>query len=191
MKTHFLTLFSIENRKKTLFYFLSSIILIIASLIVGIGDNLLGISMLSLGLIWLYYSFVHIWKISRNFVRLIFISLGLMLLEFLAINILSWLQKTQYLSEGLFLGIFFLICTPLLIVGIYGTYSRRTKHTPPLLWAISGRRGSLFCVCDAFPFWQSVKLRLSYKLPATMRLYRVVKKLNKPHDAIVRERRDA
>jgi hypothetical protein len=127
MKTHFLILFSIENRKKTLFYLLSSFALIIASQIVGVSDNPIGIVMIGVGVIWFYYSFVHVWKKSTNFVRLIFISIGLMLLEFLSINILGWLQKTQYLSEGLLMGIFFLICIPLLLVGAFGAFSRRRK----------------------------------------------------------------
>jgi len=62
MNTHFLTLLSIENRKKTLTFLLSSIVLIIASLIVGINDNPIGASMLGIGLIRFYYSFVYIWK---------------------------------------------------------------------------------------------------------------------------------
>lgn len=127
MNTHFQTLFNDENRKKTLFYLLSSIVLIIGSQIVGVSDNPIGTAMIGVGVIWFYYSFVYIWKKSTNFVRLIFISLGLMLLQFLAINIMVWLKKTQYLSEGLFMGIFFLICVPLLLVGAFGAFSRRTK----------------------------------------------------------------
>jgi hypothetical protein len=127
MNTHFQTLFNVENRKKTLFYLLSSIVLIIASQFVGVSDNPIGIAMFGVGVIWFYYSFVHIWKKSSNFVRLIFISLGLMLFEFLAIIIMVWLKKTQYLSEGIFMGIFFLICIPLLLVGAFGAFSRRKK----------------------------------------------------------------
>jgi hypothetical protein len=124
MKTHFLALFNIENRKKTLAYLLSSIVLIIASLIVGISDNLPGIVMLGAGIICFYYSFVHIWKKSRNFVLLIYVSIGIVLLQILIMNIFGWVHKTQYLSEGLLMGIFFLICIPLLLVGVFGAFSR-------------------------------------------------------------------
>ncbi|MDD2305291.1 MAG: hypothetical protein PHP53_11390 [Prolixibacteraceae bacterium] len=134
MKTHFLTLFNIENRKKTLFYLLSSVVLVIASQIVGISDNPIGIAMIGVGVIWFYYSFVHIWKKSTNFVRLIFISLGLMLLEFLAINVLGWLEKMQYLNEGLLMGIFFLICIPMLLVGAFGAFSRPNPDNVTWKW---------------------------------------------------------
>jgi drug/metabolite transporter (DMT)-like permease len=46
------------------------------------------------------------------------------LLQILIINIFGWVQKTQYLSEGLLMGIFFLICIPLLLVGVFGAFSR-------------------------------------------------------------------
>jgi len=124
VKRHFLALFSIENRKKTLAYLLSSIVLIIASLIVGISDNPPGIVMIGVGIICFYYSFVHIWKKSRNFVFLIYVSIGTALLQILIINIFVWMHKTQYLSEGLLMGIFFLICIPLLLVGVFGAFSR-------------------------------------------------------------------
>jgi hypothetical protein len=124
MKAHFLTLFNIENRKKTLAYLVSSIVLIIASQIVGVSDNPTGIIMIGIGIICFYYSFVHIWKTSGNFVRLIYASLGLIVLTILAINIFVWMHKAQYLSEGLLMGIFFLICIPLILVGVLGALSR-------------------------------------------------------------------
>ena len=129
MKTHFLALFNIENRKKTLIYLLSSIVLIVASLIVGISDNLPGIVMLGVGMICFYYSFVHIWTESGNFVRLIYVSIGIVLLQILVIYIFGWMNKTQYLSEGWIMGIFFLICIPLLLVGVFGAFSRPNHAT--------------------------------------------------------------
>jgi hypothetical protein len=124
VKTHFLALFNIGNRKKTLTYLLLSIVLIIASLIVGISDNPPGIVLIGVGTICFYYSFVHIWKKSRNFVLLIYVSIGIALLQILIINIFGWMHKTQYLSEGLIMGVFFLICIPLLLVGVLGAFSR-------------------------------------------------------------------
>jgi len=137
VKTHFLALFNIENRKKTLIWLLLSIVLIIASLIIGISDNLPGIVMIGIGLICFYYSFVHIWKKSGNFVLLIYVSIGIALLQILIINIFGWMNKTQYLSEGWIMGIFFLICIPLLLVGVVGAFSR-PNHTTGKWGFISG-----------------------------------------------------
>jgi len=59
MKTHLQTLFNIENRKKTLVFLISSIVLIIASQLVGISDNPPGILMIGIGVLLFYYSFLH------------------------------------------------------------------------------------------------------------------------------------
>jgi hypothetical protein len=129
MKTHFLALFNIENRKKTLVFLISSIVLIIASQLVGISDNPPGIAMIGIGIFLFYYSFLHIWKTSRNFIRLIYASLGLSLLLLLIIAIFVRMHKTEYLSEGLLMGIFFLICIPLILVGLFGAFSRPNNGT--------------------------------------------------------------
>ncbi|MEI7421310.1 MAG: hypothetical protein WCK18_04420 [Prolixibacteraceae bacterium] len=129
MKTHFLALFNIENRKKTLTFLISSIILIIASIIVGINDNPLGIAMIGIGIICFYYSFLHTWNKAGNFVRLIYLSLGLMLLLLLVIITFASLHKTEYLSEGLLMGIFLLICIPLILIGLFGAFTRPNNTT--------------------------------------------------------------
>jgi hypothetical protein len=129
MKAHLTALFNIENRKKTLVFLISSILLIIASQLVGISDNPPGIAMIGIGIILFYYSFVHIWKTSGNFVRLIYFSLGLILLMVLVINSFVWMKKTEFLSEGLLMGIFFLICIPLILVGLFGAFSRPNSGT--------------------------------------------------------------
>jgi hypothetical protein len=122
MKTHFLTLFSNENRKKTLVFLVSSTVLIIASQIVGINDNIPGIAMIGIGVILFYYSFVHIWKTSKKFILLIYVSLGIMLIQLLVIFIFRWLHLGY--GEGLTMIVYFLICIPLLFVGLFGAFSR-------------------------------------------------------------------
>ena len=129
MKTHLLTLFNIENRKKTLVFLILSIVLIIASLLVGISDNPPGIALIGIGVPLFYYSFLHIWKTSGNFVRLIYASLGLVLLLGLTIKILVRIHHPEYLSEGFFMGIFFLICIPSILVGLFGAFSRPSNGT--------------------------------------------------------------
>lgn len=129
MKNHLLSLFNIENRKKTLVFLISSIVLIIASQLVGISDNPPGIVMIGIGVVLFYYSFLHSWKTSRNFIRLIYASLGIVLLLFFVIQISVWMHHTEYLSEGLMMGVFFLICIPLILVGIYGASSRPATGT--------------------------------------------------------------
>ena len=127
MKKHFLSLFNPEHRRKTLTYFVVSVLLIIASQIVGVSDNLPGIAMLLGGMICLVYAFVHIWSKPRNFIILTWVSVGVVLLTFLTIYILSLLHKTEYISEGIVMGLIFLICLPGFIVGILGLSSRSVR----------------------------------------------------------------
>jgi len=120
MKKHLLSLFDHSHRWVTISFFLTSVLLIVASRIVGITDNLPGIAMLLGGMISLYFTLLHPWRKSKNYAILAGVLVGLVLLTFLTIYTLSSLQKTEYISEGLVMGFIGLICFPGIIAGAIG-----------------------------------------------------------------------
>jgi hypothetical protein len=129
MKTHLLSLFDPAHRWWTLSFFLISVLLIIASQIVGTTDNLPGIAMLLGGMICLFFALLHPWRKPKNYAILAGVCSGLILLTFLAIYILSAIHKTEYISEGIVMGFIGLICFPGIVTGIIGTifWSNRGK----------------------------------------------------------------
>ena len=56
--------------------------------------------MLLLGMICLFFTFLHAWRKPKNNVLLAVVSIGFILLPFLTIHILSTLNKTEFISEG-------------------------------------------------------------------------------------------
>ena len=74
MRAYLSSLFQPENRKLTLILIGSGIVLIIISLIIGIGDNPPGLTLIFVGLILLALAFVHLWSTARPFVILFIVS---------------------------------------------------------------------------------------------------------------------
>ena len=124
MKTHFISLFNSAHRWWTISFFLASIILIIASLLIGINDNLPGFVMLFVGMIFLIFAMVHPWRDVVNYVILIGVCLGIILLMIVAIGFLKDIgkniDKTEHIGEAIIMGLFFFICVPGIVVGIIG-----------------------------------------------------------------------
>jgi hypothetical protein len=120
MKNHFSSLIDPSNRSLTLRYFMISVVLIAASKISGINDNLIGIVSLVTGVCSLFYSLVHTWKKGRSYAILAWMCAAIMALTFAAICILSWLGFEKYLGEAVIMFIIFFICLPGIIVGILG-----------------------------------------------------------------------
>ena len=120
MKKHFISLFDATHLKRTIYLFVIAILLIITSSLVGISDNLPMIAMLLTGIILLFFAFVHPWKNATNYGILVIVCVGILLLEWLGITILAKIKKTEYISEGIGMGIAFLICLPGILVGIIG-----------------------------------------------------------------------
>ena len=120
MKKHLLSLFDPQHRWWTLSFSLASALLIIASQVVGIIDNLPGIAMLLGGMIFLFFTLLHPWRKPKNYGILALALLGLILLTFLAIYILSFLHKDEYISEGIVMSFIGLICIPGILAGIIG-----------------------------------------------------------------------
>lgn len=120
MKKHFISLFSSAQLKWTISLFLIAALFIIISSLVGISDNLPMIAMLLTGIILLFFAVLHPWKKAYNYGILAMVCIGILLLEWLGINILAKMHLDKYLSEGIAMGVAFLICVPGIIVGIIG-----------------------------------------------------------------------
>lgn len=120
MKKHFASLFDARHLKKTIIFFILSVVLIFTSSIVGIADNWPMIAMLTIGIMLLFFAVVHPWKKATNYLILALICIGILLLEWLLITILDKIDKTEYLSEGIAMGIAFFVCVPGILVGILG-----------------------------------------------------------------------
>jgi hypothetical protein len=132
-----------HSRRRTLLLFAVCGVLAAAAGAVGIDDNPLGVSLAFLSATALVLAFVHPWRTSRQFQRLVYAS-GL---GFVALAVLSNVCEAvasevgvQGLFEGLlngagavFLLIATLLCPPGLLVGVIGAVviSRRERHSQP------------------------------------------------------------
>jgi hypothetical protein len=121
MKNYFLSLFNEENRLKTTSFLATTALLVFASQLVGTTDNLPGIGLLLGGMIFLFFSFLHPWKKVEYYAILIGACVGLIVLVMFGIQVLVWLKKTEYISEGVVMTIIFLFCLPGILTGIIGT----------------------------------------------------------------------
>ena len=120
LKQHFNSLFELPHRPLTLRYFVISVVLIVASQIAGIKDNLIGIAALVTGVCYLFYTLVHPWKGGRNYAIMAWICAGIIALTFATVCLLSWSGFDKYLNGSVTMYIIFLICIPGIIVGILG-----------------------------------------------------------------------
>ena len=120
MKNHFLSLFEPSHRWWTLSYLIFSVVLIVGAMLVGVADNLPGIAMLLGGMIFLFITFLHTWRNVKNYITLLLVCFGIIVLIFLAIILLSAIGKTQYINEGFVMILGFLFCFPGILVGIGG-----------------------------------------------------------------------
>ena len=120
MKRHFATLFDATHLRRTISLFITSAVFIIISSLVGISDNLPMIAMLLAGIMLLFFALLHPWKKAINYTILAIMCVGILLLEILGIFILDKIDKTEYISEGIAMGIAFMVCVPGILVGITG-----------------------------------------------------------------------
>jgi hypothetical protein len=121
MKKHFQSLFDPENLRLTISLFTAAVLLMIASQIVGITDNLPGIAILLTGIILLYFSVLHPWRKVEYYAILIGVCVGILLLEWIGIHLFVRLHLEKYLSEAVAMIIAFFICLPGIVAGIIGT----------------------------------------------------------------------
>jgi hypothetical protein len=132
MKNHFISLFAVDNIRKTIIFFVIAALCIIISSLVGISDNLPMIAMLLTGIIFLFFAVLHPWNKAYNYGFLAVVCVVILVLEGLGIMILAKMHLDKYLSEGIAMGVAFLICVPGILVGITGAIIcaiRKNQHS--------------------------------------------------------------
>jgi hypothetical protein len=122
MKKHFISLFDRAHLKWTISLFVIAVLLIISASLTGISDNPPGIALLYGGIIFFFFSLLHPWKNQRYYWVLLLVCLGILLLEWIGITILDIFNRTEYINEGIAMGVAFLICMPGIVVGIIGAF---------------------------------------------------------------------
>jgi hypothetical protein len=121
MKNHIISLFNLENRIKTISFFILFVVFTVLSQIIGTTDNLPGLAALLLGMILLCFSIFHPWNNPANYAKLAGISLGIIALIFALIYLLMILKHTEYISEAVVMITVFLFCLPAILTGLIGT----------------------------------------------------------------------
>jgi hypothetical protein len=120
MKKHFLSLFDRVHLKWTISLFAIGVLLIIIASLVGVSDNIPMIAMFLTGIIFLFFAVLHPWENAINYGILALVCIGILILEWLGIHILASMHLNQFLSEGIAMGVAFLVCVPGILVGIIG-----------------------------------------------------------------------
>jgi hypothetical protein len=113
MKNHILSLFSPGQIRKTIILFAISALLIIASLLAGINDNIPMIAMFFAGIIFLIFSLLHTWQNASTFGILAVVCLVILTIDFLF----------PFISEGIAMSVGF-VCLAGIIAGIIGIFTR-------------------------------------------------------------------
>ena len=125
MKNHSLSRFDADNLKKTIIYLVIAVSLIAISLLVGLTDNFLTITILFGGLVLFLYAMLHPWGKASYYAIMGGIFLILLIFEFLVgISILVKMQLKGRLAEGIAMSVG-LIFIAGIIAGIIGIFRFR------------------------------------------------------------------
>jgi hypothetical protein len=114
MKNKFLARFEAENITKTVTYFVIAVLLIVISLVVGISDNIVMISMLLGGIMLFFFAALHPWEKPAYYAILAAVCLVILILDFI------W----PFISEGVAMSVG-LVCFAGIIAGIIGIFRFR------------------------------------------------------------------
>lgn len=120
IKNQLITILDSSHLRLTIILLVSSVLLITGSQITGTTDNLPGLAMLFLGVILLFFSFLHPWRDIKKYAKLFAVCLGIIILVLLCIFILAALHLDKYISEGLVMITILLFCLPGIVVSIIG-----------------------------------------------------------------------
>lgn len=120
MKEYLMSLIRPEHYKKTMFLFISAVLLIIVSQVIGTTDNLPGLLALFSGMILIFFSVLHPWRNWKNYAKLAVWAISAIAVTFIFIWVLSLLHKTEYISEGVVMILIGMICLPAIFTGIIG-----------------------------------------------------------------------
>ena len=130
MKKYLTKLFEPQNQRITLILLLAGILFIVIGSVIGIADNPPGIIVLFIGIILLFFAFIHFWRSSKPYLILLVVSLagGIVfailhnLFDVLAGN-WSEIALIPQILEGLATGSFLiavLLCPVGIFVGFFG-----------------------------------------------------------------------
>jgi hypothetical protein len=114
MKNKFFSRFDSDNLRKTIIYFLIAVSLIAISLLVGLTDNFLTITMLLIGIVLFLYAVLHPWEKVSYYAILAVVCLVILILDFI------W----PFISEGIAMTVG-LVCFAGIIAGIIGIFRFR------------------------------------------------------------------
>jgi hypothetical protein len=131
MKKHFQKLISPEYKMRTISLSASALVFFLGASIVGINDNLPGISMLVTGIVLFYFSILHPWRKAENYAILIAACVAVLILEWLGIHLFVKMRWEKYLSEAAAMILAFFICLPGVLAGLIGVFIcvfRRQKN---------------------------------------------------------------
>jgi len=62
----------------------------------------------------------HLWKKTSTYLILIGVCVGILLLEWLGITIISRVRGGEYINDNIAEGVVFFICIPGILIGIIG-----------------------------------------------------------------------
>jgi hypothetical protein len=125
MKNHFLSRFDFYNLRKTIIYLVIAISLIAISLLVGLTDNFLTITMLFGGIVLFLYAVLYPYGKASYYAIMGGIFLILLIFEFLVgISILVKMQLKGDLAEGIAMSVGFIFVAGI-IAGIIGIFRFR------------------------------------------------------------------
>ena len=116
--------------KKTYYYLILGILSTVISLLMGIDDNLIAISLLFVGAIFLVIAFSYRFKKSNSFLILIFSSIGGLIVFSILHNVFEALEENIFLKS---IGVFFFLlaiigCPSGIIVGTIGFIVRQIRE---------------------------------------------------------------
>lgn len=129
MKNHFISLFGPQHLRWTIILLAVAVLLITGSQIVGTTDNLPGLALLFSGAVILFFSILHPWRQTKNYAILTGVCVGLAILIFLGIYLLSAMQLQKYISEAFVMITILLFCLPGFVTGIIGILICTTRKS--------------------------------------------------------------
>ena len=127
MKNHLILLFDAAHRWRTIIFFIIAAALIYGSRMLGTTDNPIVVGLLMTGMVFVFLTLIHPWEQSKSYTTLMMLCLGLILFIFLLIFVLSELNKSLYVNDGLVTGLIGLVCIPGIVAGLIGNIFLTTK----------------------------------------------------------------
>jgi hypothetical protein len=123
--------FSPPHRRRTLVLFVACGVLAAAAVVVGTSDNLPGLTLAYLSCAALVLAFVHPWRTSRQFRRLIYASVLAFVVFLFLTNLLEAAGPSLVAGVCFFIDI--LLCPAGFVVGVVGALATANwrRHSPP------------------------------------------------------------